>query len=243
MFQVIIDENLIGWYLENPMIMPDACFCNKVRTVLSNQSNKANQHMGIAETMRLLEISRKDLELRINSKKARSTICKIQDFFQIKIPDNVKIKIFLLPSVNGNRGGTFCNGEESLIILRTLAGEKCSAATIIHEFMHYISHLSEMFEKKRDIVRQKIQIPQSIDIGTRGVVEEGTMYVAEPFVTNRKINQANIDIEQIERLGIRRAWGKFREQTLNKREYSDLNSILDSIHSDWEEFTKIISKK
>jgi len=243
MFEIIVDENLTKWYLENPMIKPDVCFCDKVRAVLSDQNNIINQNENIIETMRLLEISKKELELRINSEKAKTIFKKSQDFFKVNFSDDIKIKIFLLPSVRENRGGTFCKGEEPMILLRTVAGEKCSAAIIIHEFMHYMSHISEVFGKKRDMIRQKIQIPQSMDIGTRGVVEEGVMYVAEPFIMNRKINQVVIDVEQIERLGIRRAWGKFREQTLNKRKYSDLESILDSIPNDWEEFIKIISEK
>lgn len=220
------------------MFKPDGSFCDKARSVLTltEQNNKELQFSAeFSEILKSLETKKRDLESEINSEKSQEIINKSQDFFQVQVPKNIIIKIFLLFHIGEGIGGTFCKGDDPIMFLRVSFEQKPMMNVIYHEFMHYLDSLSKSFKIKRDAIVQNIKILESIKMSARTIIDEGTVYVAEPLITERKIAQSNIDMRQ---LGGQRAWGKFRMQTINNRKYSDLDGVMNSIPKDWERFVE-----
>lgn len=236
MFEIEVSEELIKWYMDNHIFKPDASFCGKVKCVLAEKCyNSVEFSIKTLEIVNFLKSEKQKWENDLNSKESQEIASKIQDFFKVDASKIISVRIFPLIHSGKGSGGTFCKGEKPLIFLR-ISDNKFPVSIIWHEYMHYMADLSTSFKKKRDIIMQNIQIPESIKIGARSIIEEGVVYVAEPLIAKRKIIQSKIDIKK---LGQYRAWGAFRQQTLNIRKYFSLDDVVNSISGDWEEFCKL----
>lgn len=238
MFKIEINEKLIQWYLDNHMFNPDSFFCAKARDVLIS-TEKCDEVVQfsceILEIINSLKCRKEILKEKISSKESQKIFAKIQNFFRIDASKK-SIKIFLLIHFGEGTGGTFCRGDQPLIFLRISPDKKFSMNTVWHEYMHYAADLSIYFKTKCDKIVQKIIIPDHMKMGAGSIIEEGTIYVAEPLITGRRVIQSDVNIKK---MGNYRSWGAFREQTVNNRKYLDLDDILNSIPEDWEKFKKV----
>ena len=237
MFKVEINENLIKWYLDNQMSKPDPHFCNKARRILNKDYNESIKFSPeFLDSVKFLKEKKKILEDKLNLEESREIADKIQEFFRVDFSKIYAIKIFLLVHIGEGMGGTFCKGDPPLIFLRVSPDKKFSISIVWHEYMHYMADLSAYFKNKQDGIIDNLKIPESIEFRPRSIIEEGVIYVAEPLILKREIKQSEIDIKK---LGLYRAWGAFRRQTLLTRKYFNLDNAVDSIPEDWKKFCEL----
>ncbi|MDD4761626.1 MAG: hypothetical protein PHZ25_01195 [Candidatus Pacebacteria bacterium] len=231
-FKVCHSDVLTLWFWRNPILGPDPTTCQTAQTILAKGSGQSPITEKETQVMEFISQQEKNIKTNLFSESAIATARNILDFFRISLVQTIEVYV-VAEKVGG--GGTFCASPKPFIILRVPFLGNASQGAFWHEYIHSISFFSNLYQQKKNDLLSQVHIPQGVQISPQNIIDEGMAYVVEPWIRERKVKENNLELE---RIGIFRAWGKYREQTLLRRHYSSFVDIMESIPQDWSSFVQ-----